>query len=239
MKIRHSFTALLLLTLAACSPNNASLPEIKSLKIHAGDSLSPQAVSAELSAQIKADFDCQPVENPPYLEGLQPNPPKAACQVMELSSSEAIPKDALRLDPTFLSTRWYKIFVPEGASFKVLESFAALKAAYAPVESPAEALSFVLLKEARSGLLRQDSVPELTGDNLQFLTEEAEGTQTAVLEAGNEEGFEVLHVLLDSGCNGQENETTAYSVDFQVSSTGDIREIRRTPLYITKNCPIE
>ena len=239
MIIKRSFAALLLLALAGCSPNSISLSEIKSLKIHPGDSLSTQAVSAELSAQIIADFDCQPIENPPFLEGLQPNPPKAGCQVMELSRSEAIPKDALRLDPTFLSTRWYKIFVPEGASFKVLESFAALKAAYAPVESPAEALSFVLLKEPKSEILRQDAVPEAAGDNLQFLAEEAEGTHAAVLEAGNEEGFQVLHVLMDSSCSGSDNQTTAYSADFHVSPTGDIRETKRTPLYIIKNCPQE
>ena len=143
---------------------------------------------------------------------------------------------------------WTRYVVKTGTGLQSLDTQADFKARYAPVESPEEALSFVLATTARVHVLTQQSLSHATAPvtlvlgcaiprttRYQAQVTQIEGTTTKAIG----DRYEVQHLIFDAYCNGSSSDTTAYAVDYEVSNAGELKELTRKPLYKQSNCPVQ
>lgn len=175
----------------------------------------------------------------PFVGGLD-TPAITACQFLMQPTSQLdgsakpFDPDALRLDRSFLTERALRLSYQAGDQVRQIQTYAELKAIYAPIESPAEALSFVLLKTYGSQLLTQETINNLlTGASAesgpQWLVARTPGTQVRRQADG---GFLVQNLLVGGMCAGS-------SISYQISAGGDVTKTAETPLYRQKVCPVE
>lgn len=157
-------------------------------------------------------------------------------------SAEQTPwtEDHLRHDRSFLTERSIQLRYQgaNGAEMK-LQTYTQLKAQFGPVDSPAKALSFVLLKTAFSQILSQKSLDsyvllskEAGGHVDEILRRDIDSTQVETLPDG---GFRIKNLLLNADCPS----SRALAVNYLISRSGDIQRESETPIYSLTRCPVE
>lgn len=199
-------------------------------------------IEKEQLAKIATEEDCALRSDPGlYFGGLAPNTPIGFC----FKSGGELPTQALRGQsdiPTILvdNTSWTRLFLFKASEIKRIDTFAELQAEYAPVETPQEALSFVLLRHNYTELLTQERLQNAISEANQRLmgptslfTDVVGGTKISQNTDGS---FSVQNVLLGADCSANSS-APASAVDYRVLSTGVIEEVKRTELFLTA-CPL-
>ncbi len=241
--VRISAIALALLAFSACSPSNPIVPvngesiqnANPSLRFSsAADELPGVPFTSEQQASIDQQSKCTLRSAALYLEGLSPNQPLGYCS----ESGGTAPEQALRGNsgiPTVMPPSWINLSILKDGERKQIQTFSELQAEYAPVESAAEAYSFVLLKYKNTEQLTENRIKQAVSDaanmslaGLRFETDSLEGTKMIQNADGS---FSVTNVLFDAECNGNDGTTKAYAIDYRVLSTGEVQEIKRKHIY--------
>ena len=156
------------------------------------------------------------------LGGLQPAYPLVVCSYMPLKYGEnprGSPSDEFLYNDGCMAAVYVRYAIEEDGQFLLLKNQGDLKATYAPIESPDEALSYAL---ASSGLEARFNLETPLGYRYQVNQLE----DTHVVETGD--GYDVLlyHYQV-CGCGPH----TTSTVLLHVTAEGDIQEIERTPAF--------
>lgn len=222
--------------------------------------------SADFGPETARQFGCssEALVTKSDLGGLSPKLPIAVCprfwrmpdqgQMSESPSPApspqptALPAHPLMAWTSFLtggvSHSVYLVKTPEG--IQVLGSVDQVRDFYAPIESPAEALSYLLAVTDAIQLLNNTALPD-PGEAF-WLDDHWAFRQGAVyrvsqLEATRVEaqgdGFVVKNILRDRDCIPTGEDTLASSSDYRVSRSGEIQLLQSTEIFSFGPCPIE
>jgi len=156
------------------------------------------------------------------LGGLDPAYPLALCRYMPIQHGESprgSPTDEFIYNDGCLAASYVRYAIQKDGQFQLVKTQRDLKATYAPIESPDEALSYAL---ASSSLEARYNLETPLGYRYQVNKLE----DSHVVETGT--GYEVLlyHYKV-CGCGPH----TTSAVLLQVTGEGDIQEIERTPAF--------
>jgi hypothetical protein len=163
---------------------------------------------------------CTYIEEMPLLGGLTPEYPIATCilEINEDSFVADIPDSCLYYNGGFV-TYCYRYVVYKDQGYQLVEGVEGFRTLYAPVDSPEEALSFVLATDdyfASYGQTKQD--------NYVYSVQELEDTFVEVTTDGY-----LVHVFSypDRGCGPFETK----AVELKVTFDGYVSEVNRFPVY--------
>jgi hypothetical protein len=212
-KILYSLLAGMLMFLTACQPKFINHPQPN--------------LSVDFGAFANAgDLGCDEIQEPSgLLGGLNPSHPIAIC-IIYFNPDEAQPEIEAGqfiyagggLFPTYIR---YVIF--QDGKFITIKTAGEFQNIYAPIETPDEALSYVLALKSLSAYydLKKDSTYKYEVDTIEdtFVTSESDGYR--------------LHLYSYQlfGCGPH----WTYVVDVHVTFEGDIEEISRTPVFRDPN----
>ena len=254
--IRNRLFQLACLGLAGCQfVAPGSKPAVKEGPVYAISSDSSAAFTPAELESLKAAHSCDPIRtDSDFLGGLiGPGDAIAECLIrgnsLDLSGKSNL---FLRFDIGSLNYRASVYLVRKAGSqdVRVIKTPAELRAFAAPIESKAEALSFVLATLPDLEVLTRAVLPEATASpatpaqtgssyGVSYISSSIEGTD--VTESGG--NFGVRHLLLGGYCKGGELSVTGYSVSYRVFRDGLIEEAesdsasRRLPLFQKGPCP--
>lgn len=174
--------------------------------------------------------------------GLTPAYPIAVCSYFDQSLNPAPEAAIFSKSLSWPFTRhfatWYLARTPSGVVR--LNTETDFRRRFAPVESPAEALAFVLALKEDTIKLEKSYLDQLPLSSTHFVAATAEETR---VEADGE-NWKVLNVLRHSPC-GQLIEriefgaVPGYAVDYRVGHDGLISEISKRLIFVNVNCPDE
>jgi hypothetical protein len=165
------------------------------------------------------NLGCTYIEEMPMLGGLTPEYPIAACvlQINEDSDVADIPDSCLYYDGGFI-TFCYRYVVYKDHSYQLVEGIEGFREFYAPIDSPDEALSFVLANyyyEAYYG--------QAKNKDYEYFTQTLEDTFVETVVDGY-----IVHVFNTySVCDAYETK----SVQIKVTYDGHLTELNKTLVY--------
>lgn len=205
--------------------------------------------SAHFSEDELKPFGCQSVElRPAQLGGLQPGGEIAECLMTYATRfGDTTRENLLRLHVQQLSTYSTQLIVrdSDGGGLHLLKTRQDLQARFAPVETPEEALSFVLATEDQVSLLTSDwlhaprplaNPREIGETGPSYQVDRLEGTRVETVEGG----FMVRHLLSGGHCDGNNGFPFAASVDDFVSRSGEVqRQSASIQIGDFGPCPVE
>ena len=218
------------------SPASPSSPtEISFTGTIASDALNTPTFSTAEQAERDAQTACNQQSPGLFISGLSPNPPVGYCTEQQTPTA-----DDLRGDPGIPTVGFpsvTRIGVLQAGTLQQVGTFSELKALYAPVESPEEALAFALLKNFRTQRLTDDTfksnLPKAP-DQVTFATETIEGTRIVGIGDGS---YSVTNVLFDDSCASMGRFDEVFAVDYRVEANGDVTETDKRLLY-TVQCSV-
>lgn len=200
---------------------------------------------------LEQRFECRPLKSQTdFLGGLSPRQPIAECRHENIPNPPGTPsyEGRPKLDKRGLTLHYSTYLVKSGTELSELGTLEALRQAYAPIESPAEALSLTLASMPNLRTLTATAVPSPphnlgpseqilvpSGPNVVYRLNTLQGTGVSA----RGEDFLISSLLFDGECNRHDSITVAYSVDYLVTRTGQIREQGRKPVFELGPCPIE
>jgi hypothetical protein len=237
--IRFLATISCLASLFSCAELSAVLGKSQSLLVEDAQSFLSQ-LSAFEKSKIEGIYASCLDTVAPTISGLD-SPTITQCELLNQPTNQQsgagvtpFSEDSLRWDRTFLTERALVLSYKEAEQTKQIRTYAELKALYAPIESSAEALSFVILKTPFSQVLNQATVNNLiakipNGADLKLLQTRIKGTQVGKTPEGN---YLVKNVLVGQCASGS-------SVNYQISMEGEIQTLETTDLYSVTGCPLE
>ena len=180
------------------------------------------------SESTLAALGCNEIQVPPsLLGGLNPSYPIAVCQIIpdqaEADTQAEIEKGLYFFYTGGLFGRYVRYVILKEGEFRLLKSEAEFQAIYAPVETPEEALSYVLAVtnlSAYYGLAHDPAYKYEVGT--------IEDTHVTL----EPDGYK-LHLFHDAvfGCGPH----WISEVEVHVSTEGVIRELSRTPIFRDPN----
>jgi hypothetical protein len=171
-----------------------------------------------------AELGCDQLRKPgDLLGGLNPAYPLALCLYYPLQHQESTQGDPFA-EPRFYNDGcmmpvYVRYVIYKDGNFEVLRSIADLRVAYAPVESPDEALSYSLAATGLEARFNQQRQP-----GYRYFVDRLE--DTSVIEA--EGGYQInLYDYQLCGCGPH----TTSIVTLLVSPDGDIQTVEEQPAY--------
>ena len=156
------------------------------------------------------------------LGGLDPAYPLMLCRYMPIQHGESArgsPTDEFIYNDGCLAASYVRYAIEKDGQFLLLKTQEDLKATYAPIESPDEALSYAL---ASTGLEARYNLETPLG--YRYQVNKLEDTHVVETEAGYEV---LLYHYQVCGCGPH----TTSAVALRVTGAGDIQEIERTPAF--------
>lgn len=154
-------------------------------------------------------------------------------------------EDSLRVEKSSGQLSAVQLKTLDGQTAGLLSTYTELKSLYGPIDTPAKALSFVLLQKSSRELLNQDTInayfipdkyhPQTTFQQISKLSklqDNIDGTQVVAAADG---GFTVKNLMVDADCPHD----TAYSTDFSISRSGEIQQLAERAIFRREGCPIE
>lgn len=206
-------------------------------------------------ADLQERFGCSELRSrTDFLGGLSPAQALAECLHYNIPNlpQDSAPDDRPKLDRGGLTLRYSTYLLKSEGEIRELGTLGALRQTFAPIESPAEALSLTLAslpglqrltatalpsdarKVEQIGMPGQAGLPS-TDRQVAYRLDALSGTQVAA----RGEDFVISNLLFDGDCNGHDSTTVAYSVDYLVTRAGQISEQGRRPVYQLGPCPVE
>lgn len=182
------------------------------------------------------------------LEDGKPSVPEPSPQSSPSAQPTPLPEHPLMPRSSILlgavGHRVYLVKTPEG--IKVLGSVEQVRDFYAPIESPAEALSYLLAVTDAITLLNNANLPDPgeaflydgRWDFMQGAVYRVSHLEPTRVEAQGD-GFVVRNILRDSVCLPNGMDIVASSADYRVSRKGEIQDLQSTQIFSFGPCPIE
>lgn len=217
----------------SASPSQANVTSAVNFIQQPAYSLSSNSESQlkpELTAQAESDR-CTTLEyTTSFAGGLTPSLPIARCVYFSFDTPASInglfaEENTNNPMRARYSSVWYYLRTAQG--LETLADAAAFRQHFAPVESEAEALAFVLalhqVQQIRKSAFQSDIQWQVT-------------QQSETLVKKTAQGFVVEHVL-QGGCSGDRSLEPGYDVSFEVSQQGEITELSRKKI-LDQNCPV-
>jgi len=163
---------------------------------------------------------CTYIEETPLLGGLTPEYPIATCilEINEDAGVADIPDSCFYYDGGF-TTYCYQYVVYKDHHYQLLKTIAEFRALYAPVDSPEEALGFVLVSDNFIAEYGQTK-----NNDYIYSVQELEDTHVETVAGGY-----VVHVFDTPGFGCEPFETK--SVEIKVTYDGQLTELNRFPVY--------
>jgi hypothetical protein len=168
---------------------------------------------------------CDFIEDVPLLGGLTPNYPIALCtrETDEEFAFVVLPPDECLYANGFVTTYCHRYVIYKDGSFQLVKTMSGFRALFAPVNSPDEALGFVLATGWYTAKYDQTKLSEYV-----YTVRELEDTYVETTTDGY-----VVHVFYAPPFGCSVFETSA--VDIKVTRDGQMEEIARHPVYHTKD----
>jgi hypothetical protein len=165
-------------------------------------------------------FGCNSIENKPLLGGLTPNYPIAACsyEISEHINVADLPPDGCVYVDGGLMTFCNRYVIYKDAKYQLIKTLEELRAAYAPIDSPEEALSFVL---ASDDLIV--NYGQAKNNDYVYFVEVLEDSYVETITDGY-----IVHVF-DAYSTCESFDTK--SVQMKVTHDGYLTELNRTLVY--------
>jgi len=166
------------------------------------------------------DLGCNSIENKPLLGGLTPNYPIAACdyEINENIGVADLPSDGCVYADGGFITSCHRYLIYKDGKYQLIKTLDEFRAHYAPVDSPEEALSFVLASDDLIAHYGQTK-----NDDYVYFVEILEDTYVETVASDY-----IVHVFSTySVCDAFETK----SVQVKVAHDGHLTELNRTLVY--------
>jgi hypothetical protein len=168
---------------------------------------------------------CDFVEDVPLLGGLTPDYPIALCtrETDEEFAFAVLPSDECLYTNGFMTTFCNRYVIYEDGNFQLIKTMDEFRALFSPVDSPNEALGFVLATGWYTAKYNQAKSSKYV-----YTVQELEETYVETTTDGY-----AVHVFYAPpfGCGAFETN----AVDIKVTYDGQIEEVARHPVYHTKD----
>jgi hypothetical protein len=166
------------------------------------------------------ELGCNSIENKPLLGGLVPNYPIAACdyEINEYIGVADLPPDGCVYADGGLMTFCNRYIIYKDGKYQLIKTLDEFRNLYAPVDSPEEALSFVLASDNLIAYYGQAK-----NNDYIYSVEVLEDTYVETIADGY-----IVHVF-DTYSTCEKFETK--SVDVNVTRDGHLTELNRTLVY--------
>ena len=171
------------------------------------------------------DIGCDFVENVPLLGGVTPTYPIALCtqETNEEFAFAVLPHDECLYADGFMTTFCHRYLIYKDGDFQFIRTMDEFREIFAPVDSPDEALGFVLATGWYTAKYNQK-----ISDEYVYTVQELEDTSVETIADGY-----IVHVFYAPRFGCGVFETNA--VDVKITHDGKIEEISRRLVYHTKD----